>query len=148
MLVNNEELTTIWFDDDKSSVQIIDQRLLPHELKILTLSNLADTEYAIREMQVRGAPLIGVTAAFGIYLASIENSSNQFLEESGNFLKKARPTAVNLSWAINKILKEVKNIELNKRKDFILNLAKLIRQNDIDACKKIGEFGSLFIENI
>ena len=101
MLENNQNLTTIWFDDDKSLVKIIDQRYLPHELKIATLSSLEDAEYAIREMQVRGAPLIGVTAAFAMYLASIKNSSNDFLIESGNFLKNARPTAVNLSWAIN-----------------------------------------------
>ena len=63
MLINNKNFTTIWFEDDKSSVQIIDQRFLPHELKIVTLTSLEDTEYAIREMQIRGAPLIGVTAA-------------------------------------------------------------------------------------
>ena len=148
MLVNNENLTTIWFDDDKSSVQIIDQRFLPHELKIVTLSSVEDAEYAIREMQVRGAPLIGVTAAFGMYLASIKNSSNEFMETSGIFLKNARPTAVNLSWAINKILHEIKNIEVDTRKNFILNLAKKIRKDDIEACKKIGEYGSSFIENI
>ena len=109
MLVNNENLTTIWFDDDKSSVQIIDQRFLPHELKIISLFSVEDAEYAIREMQVRGAPLIGVTAAFGMYLASINNSSNEFMEKSGIFLKNARPTAVNLSWAVNKILKELES---------------------------------------
>ena len=148
MLVNNRNLTTIWFEDDKSSVQIIDQRFLPHELKIVTLTSLEDAEYAIREMQVRGAPLIGVTAAFGMYLASIKNSSNEFMEKSGIFLKNARPTAVNLSWAINKILHEIKNIDVDKRKSFILNMAKKIRKDDIEACKKIGEYGSSFIEEI
>ena len=136
MLVNNKNLTTIWFDDNKSSVQIIDQRFLPHELKIVTLTSLEDTEYAIREMQVRGAPLIGVTAAFGMYLASIKNSSNEFMEKSGIFLKNARPTAVNLSWAINIILHEIKNIDVNNRKSFILNIAKKNRKDDIEVCKK------------
>ena len=148
MLVNNKNLTTIWFDDDKLSVQIIDQRFLPHELRIATLSSLEDTEYAIREMQVRGAPLIGVTAAFGMYFASSKNSSNDFMEKSGIFLKKARPTAVNLSWAINKILQEIINIDADKRKSFILNIAKKIRKDDIEACIKIGEYGSSFIEDI
>ena len=148
MLVNNRNLTTIWFEDDKSSVQIIDQRFLPHELKIVTLTSLEDAEYAIREMQVRGAPLIGVTASFGMYLASIKNSSNEFMEKSGIFLKNARPTAVNLSWAINKILHEIKNIDFDKRKSFILNMAKKIRKDDIEACKKIGEYGSSFIAEI
>ena len=148
MLVNNENLTTIWFDDDKSSVQIIDQRFLPHELKIISLSTLEDAEYAIREMQVRGAPLIGVAAAFGMYLASIKDCSDAFMEKSGIFLKKSRPTAVNLSWAINKILYEIKNIDIDQRKNFILNIAKKIRNDDIEACKKIGEYGSSFIEEI
>ena len=108
MLVNNEKLTTIWFENEESLVKIIDQRFLPHELKIVTLSSLEDAEFAIREMQVRGAPLIGVTAAFGMYLASIKNSSNEYMKNSGIFLKKARPTAINLSWAVNKILNEIK----------------------------------------
>ena len=88
MLVNQKNLTTIWFDDELSLVKIIDQRFLPHELKIVTLFNLEDAEYAIREMQVRGAPLIGVTAAFGMYLAALNNSSNDSMIQSGIFLKK------------------------------------------------------------
>ena len=148
MLVNKKNLTTIWFDDETSSIQIIDQRFLPHELKIIKLSSLEDTEYAIREMQVRGAPLIGVTAAFGMYLASLKNSSNEFLKQSGNFLKNARPTAINLSWSVNKILNEIKNIDNDIRSNLILQIAKKIREDDIDACKKIGEYGSFLIENI
>ncbi len=148
MLVNNKNLTTIWFDDDSLSVKIIDQRYLPHELKIITLSNLEDAEYAIKEMQVRGAPLIGVTAAFGMYLSSLKDSSDEFMQKSGVFLKNSRPTAVNLSWAINRILNEIKNIDIAERQNFILNLAKKIRNEDIDACKRIGKFGSTFIEEI
>ena len=86
MLVNQKNMTTIWFDEELSLVKIIDQRFLPHELKIVTLSNLEDVEYAIREMQVRGAPLIGVTAAFGMYLASLDDSSNNSMIKSGIFL--------------------------------------------------------------
>ena len=148
MLVNNKNLTTIWFDDKQSLLKIIDQRLLPHQLKIINLSTLEDAEFAIREMQVRKAPLIGVTAAFGMYLASIKNSSIEYMNKSGNFLKKSRPTAVNLSWAVNKILNEIKNINPNKRKQHILNMAQKIRQNDIDACKKIGENVSSLIEDV
>ena len=148
MLVNEKNLTTIWFDDKTSSVKIIDQRYLPHELKITTLSNLEDTEYAIREMQVRGAPLIGVTAAFGMYLASKEDSSDVSMNQSGKFLKNARPTAVNLSWAVNKILNEIKDINILNRSNFVLNIAKKIRADDIEACKKIGEYGSSLIEDI
>ena len=148
MLVNKENLTTIWLENDGSLIKIIDQRFLPHKLKIVTLSSLEDTEFAIREMQVRGAPLIGVTAAFGMYLASLKDTSNEHMKNSGIFLNKARPTAVNLSWAVNKILNEIKDLDLNKRSDFILNLEKKIRENDIEACKKIGEYGVSLIEEI
>ena len=148
MLVNQKNMTTIWFDDELSLVKIIDQRFLPHELKIVTLLNLEDVEYAIREMQVRGAPLIGVTAAFGMYLAALNDSSNDSMIKSGIFLKKARPTAVNLSWSVNKILKDMQNIDIPSRKNFILDLAKKIRRNDIEACRKIGENGTSFIEDI
>jgi methylthioribose-1-phosphate isomerase len=148
MLVNNEDLTTIWFEDNTSSVKIIDQRYLPHELKIATLSNLEDVEYAIKKMQVRGAPLIGVTAAFGMYLASRINSSNEYLKKTASFLMNSRPTAINLSWAVNKILFEIKNIDIEIRKNYILDIAKKIRKDDIDSCKKIGKNGLLFIEEI
>ena len=73
MLINQKNLTTIWFDEKLLLVKIIYQRFLPHELKIVTLNNLKDAEYAIREMQVRCAPLIGVTVAFGMYLAVLNN---------------------------------------------------------------------------
>ena len=110
MLVNNSNLTTIWVEDNDQKIKIIDQRLLPHELSIVTLSTVKDVEFAIREMQVRGAPLIGVTAAFGMYLAALENSSIQFLNEAADFLIKSRPTAVNLSWAVKKIKLDRKSV--------------------------------------
>ena len=103
MLVNDSHLTTIWVDETDQEIKIIDQRLLPHELSIVTLSTVKDVEFAIREMQVRGAPLIGVTAAFGMYVAALEDSSIEFLNKAADFLIESRPTAVNLSWAIKKI---------------------------------------------
>ena len=69
MLVNNSNLTTIWVEENDQKIKIIDQRLLPHELSIVTLNTVKDVEFAIREMQVRGAPLIGGTAAFGVAMA-------------------------------------------------------------------------------
>ena len=88
MLVEGKELTTIWLDHDETSVKIIDQRLLPHKLKIINLKNLTDAIYAIKEMQVRGAPLIGVTAAYGMFLASKKNADIESLLQSGEELKK------------------------------------------------------------
>ena len=148
MLVNNSNLTTIWVEDNDQKIKIIDQRLLPHELSIVTLSTVKDVEFAIREMQVRGAPLIGVTAAFGMYLAALENSSIQFLNEAADFLIKSRPTAVNLSWAVKKIKLEISNIDQQNRAEHIFNIAKQIREEDINACSKIGDYGLELIKSI
>ena len=148
MLVNNSNLTTIWVEENDQKIKIIDQRLLPHELSIVTLSTVKDVEFAIREMQVRGAPLIGVTAAFGMYLAALENSSIQFLNEAADFLIKSRPTAVNLSWAVKKIKLEISNIDQQNRAEHIFNIAKQIREEDINACSKIGDYGLELIKSV
>ena len=99
-------------------------------------------------MQVRGAPLIGVTAAFGMYVAALEDSSMEFLNQAADFLIKSRPTAVNLSWAIEKIKLEISSIDQANRADSIFNLAKKIREDDIEACSKIGEYGLELIKDI
>ena len=148
MLVNNSNLTTIWVEENDQKIKIIDQRLLPHELSIVTLITVKDVEFAIREMQVRGAPLIGVTAAFGMYLAALENSSIQFLNEAADFLIKSRPTAVNLSWAVKKIKLEISNIDQQNRTEHIFNIAKQIREEDINACSKIGDYGLELIKSV
>jgi methylthioribose-1-phosphate isomerase len=148
MLVNNSNLTTIWVEENDQKIKIIDQRLLPHELSIVTLSTVKDVEFAIREMQVRGAPLIGVTAAFGMYLAALENSSIQFLNEAADFLIKSRPTAVNLSWAVKKIKLEISNIDQQNRAEHIFIIAKQIREEDINACSKIGDYGLELIKSV
>jgi len=148
MLVNNSNLTTIWVEENDQKIKIIDQRLLPHELSIVTLSTVKDVEFAIREMQVRGAPLIGVTAAFGMYLAALENSSIQFLNEAADFLIKSRPTAVNLSWAVKKIKLQISNIDQQNRAEHIFNIAKQIREEDINACSKIGDYGLELIKSV
>ena len=148
MLVKGKNLTTIWFDSSQDKVKIIDQRLLPHELKIINLNNLSEVVYAIKEMQVRGAPLIGVTAAFGMYLASINNSDIESLTKSGEELKKTRPTAVNLAWAVDKIVENIKNTDKNNRSETIFKLANKIREDDINACSNIGDNGLKLLEDI
>ncbi|MDC0498268.1 S-methyl-5-thioribose-1-phosphate isomerase [Alphaproteobacteria bacterium] len=148
MLVNNSNLTTIWVDENDQQIKIIDQRLLPHKLSIVTLNSVKEVEFAIREMQVRGAPLIGVTAAFGMYLAALEDPSIEFINKAGDFLIQSRPTAVNLSWAVKKIKLEISNINQQNRAEHIFNIAKQIREEDIEACSKIGDFGLELIKNI
>jgi len=148
MLVNGKHLTTIWYDEEKNQIRIIDQRLLPHELKIITLDSLFEVSFAIKEMQVRGAPLIGITAAYGMYIAARENPSIEFLTKSGENLKLTRPTAVNLSWSVDLILNKVDKIEKSYRAKYILNLANQMRIDDIKACNDIGEYGFKLLESI
>ena len=148
MLVNNSNLTTIWVDANDQQINIIDQRYLPHKLSIVKLNSVKDFEFAIREMQVRGAPLIGVTAAFGMYLAALEDSSTEFLDKAADFLIKARPTAVNLSWAVKKIKLEISDINQENRAEHIFNIAKQIREEDINACSKIGDYGLELIKSV
>ena len=141
MLVEGKNLTTIWLDIADGLVKIIDQRLLPHELKIVNLNTLAEAVFAIKEMQVRGAPLIGVTAAYGLYLASKNNSDIENLIQSAKQLKNTRPTAVNLAWAVDKIIKQITDVDKNKRSENILQIANKIREDDIKSCSKIGDNG-------
>ena len=148
MLVDCNNFTTIWIDDNNQKIKIIDQRLLPHTFRIVTLNSVKDIEFAIREMQVRGAPLIGVTAAFGMYVAALEDPSIEFLNKAADFLIKSRPTAVNLSWAVQKIKLEIVNIDQENRADHIFKIAKQIREDDIQACSKIGDYGLELIKNV
>ena len=148
MLVEGNNLTTIWHDTFDGWVKIIDQRLLPHELKIVDLKTLDEPIFAIKEMQVRVAPLIGVTAAYGLYLASKNNSDIENLIQSAKQLKDTRPTGVNLAWAVDKIIEQIKDVDKNKRSENILQIANKIREDDIKSCSKIGDNGLKLLEEI
>ena len=148
MLVNDKHLTTIWYEKKTDKVKIIDQRLIPFELKIIELNTVDEVCFAIKEMQVRGAPLIGVTAAFGMYIASKENSNLDFLQEASKKINATRPTAVNLSWALNEVMTKIADLKEDQTSAKILEIANQIRQDDIDNCKKIGEYGCELIKKI
>ena len=111
---------TIWLTDDLE-IKVIDQTVLPHEFKIKTMKNIKDVFLWDKNMTVRGAPLIGVTGGYGLALAIKEDSSDKNLINCSNFLKSARPTAVNLSWAIDRIYNKVARIEKDVR-DLVLLL--------------------------
>ena len=107
---SGEDFRTIWQKpDDPAVIQIIDQRRLPHEYVIEDLKSWQDGAYAISEMLVRGAPLIGATAAWSLYLAALEsrNESDRigFIRDAATALAATRPTAVNLRWAIDRMLR-------------------------------------------
>ena len=131
MLVQNKHLTTIWYEQNTDKIKIIDQRLIPFELKIFELNTLDEVCFAIKEMQVRGAPLIGVTAAYGMYIAARENID---LKKASEKINATRPTAVNLSWALNKIMTSIDDINKDDLPNKILELANQIRQEDINNC--------------
>ena len=122
MNVDGKHYRTIWVkEDDVSIIQIIDQRYLPHKFVIEELKSVDDVVLAINEMQVRGAGLIGATAGYGIYIAALEAPKDdlfdRFVAEAGRKLKATRPTAVNLSWAVEKAIKEYKKRKIYTREN-------------------------------
>ena len=136
---------SIYFEEGK--VYIIDQRWLPHKLVIETLETVDDAVTAIKDMYVRGAPLIGATAAYGMYLAVL-NGDN--IDESAKKLIDARPTAIDLTWAVNKQLDVINNIHpiSNNEVETTLNVANSIVKETIENCRLIGEHGSSLIQDI
>ena len=148
MIVKDKHLTTIWYDNSSDKIKIIDQRLLPHEIKFVELNTLQDVCFAIKDMQVRGAPLIGITAAYGMYIAARENSDTNYLKDASIKLKNTRPTAVNLSWAIDFIFSKIENLNKDNLLTTILNLANQMRLDDIECCEAIGENGLKLIKKI
>ena len=122
-------------------VEIIDQTLLPHELRWLELVDLADYCHAIAAMQVRGAPLIGITAAYGLARALVDHPSNAGLTLACDTLSATRPTAVNLQWALDQVSAAVRSLPDTERAGAALATAHELRAADIAVCERIGETG-------
>lgn len=152
--MQGEAFRTIWLkSDDPSIVQIIDQRLLPHEFVVRDLTTYEDSAHAIREMLVRGAPLIGATAAWGLYLAAraAENSADtmDYLRQAAAVLAETRPTAVNLSWAIERVMEGVrKSGRSGNLVELLRGEAQAICDEDIEISLGIGRHGLSLIEEI
>ena len=105
MHINGKAYRTIWFENN--IVKIIDQTKLPHQFIIKDLKTVKDAINAIKVMEVRGAPLIGATAAYGIVLAAQENRDFNFIKKSSEDLINSRPTAINLKWAVDRVMKKI-----------------------------------------
>ncbi len=154
MKINDKHYHTIWIQENNpKSIQIIDQRLLPFEFKIKDLKTAKDAYIAIKEMWVRGAPLIGVTAAYGMYLGLMNLQKNDNLDieikRIADYLESSRPTAVNLKFAIDLILEKIKNQDdLDDKIRIALETANQFKQDEIENCRLIGENGYQFIEEI
>jgi len=129
-------------------IKIIDQRKLPHLLEIVTLNNLEQSVIAIRDMYVRGAPLIGVTAAFGFAISMQENSSDQAIDETYSCLMSSRPTAVNLEWACRIFAEKLKPLPKDSRVGAAWQLAMEMVDDDVATNTRIGKFGVEIIRDI
>tara|TARA_B100000161_G_scaffold40217_1_gene24294 strand:+ start:72 stop:1151 length:1080 start_codon:yes stop_codon:yes gene_type:complete len=148
MRIEGKNYKTIWFDKNSKNVKIIDQTKLPHEFKIKELETVKDAINAIKVMEVRGAPLIGATAAFGIVLAIKENNDLNFIKKSAEELVKARPTAINLQWAVHRVNNKISMIKPENLFDVALNEAELICDEDEKFSEEIGKNGLKIIEEI
>lgn len=154
MQIQGKQYHTIWLKkDDSKTVQVIDQRKLPFQFEVLDLKTTDDAFFAIKEMVVRGAPLIGVTAAYGMYLAALEfqgGNLKDFITEKANHLKSARPTAVNLAFAVDEMVKSILSASSKKNQPFEVALEKAssLKQKEIEYGEKIGEYGAKIIEEI
>jgi methylthioribose-1-phosphate isomerase len=151
--IHGKHYQTIWLKEvNPEVVQVIDQRKLPFQFEIFELNTVEDVFYAIKEMVVRGAPLIGVTAAYGIYLAILNFDGDDFetyISEKAEYLKSSRPTAVNLAFAVDEMLTFVfsnqYDLELVQK---VLQKANDLKEKEIEFSNKIGEFGLEIIDKI
>ncbi len=153
MKVDGKNMRPIWFDAASQVVQAIDQRFLPHKLIIKNLNTVDDTIHAIKEMVVRGAPLIGATGALGVYISLVQANNkgvdNDYLVSECKRLKDARPTAMNLFWGVDRVLLAALKIQnYETRVKAALDEALVIVEEEAVNCEKIGAFGMPIIKEI
>ena len=148
MKVNSKAMRSIWLDSDGWSVGIIDQTALPHRLVTARLTTLEETAHAIRAMLIRGAPLIGATAAYGVCLALRDDASDGSLDRACATLAATRPTAINLKWALDEMTAAVRNRPRAERAAVAYRRAAEICEEDVAINMAIGRSGSPLIETI
>ena len=152
MKINGTHYKSIWWEEnDPFCIKVIDQQKLPFSIEIRELISVTQVYNAIYDMTVRGAPVIGAAGAFGIYLATCEMKGNhrRYLDDAGRYLKSCRPTAVNLSWAVNKSLNALAGLtDREEIRKSALRTALDICALETENCKAIGEHGIKLIEEI
>jgi len=146
MRIQGKEYRTIWYEE--KVVKIIDQTKLPHQFIIKDLNSVKEAINAIKVMEVRGAPLIGGTAAYGIVLAIQESAAKEFINKSAEELIQSRPTAINLKWAVDRMMNKLSGINSDQILDIALKEAKEICDEDEKFCENIGINGLRIIEEI
>ncbi len=148
MKVDGQPYRTIWLNTDHRSVSVIDQTLLPHAFKIVEWQNPDDVVAGIRNMVVRGAPLIGASAGYGIALAMAADPSDKAFERAYDGLFASRPTAVNLRWALDRMRSVLLPLEPTGRASVAFATAKEIADEDVANCSAIGEHGKALIQQV
>ena len=148
MNVDGVPYRSIWLHEDGWSVDVIDQRKLPHIFEIMKLETLESACFAIRDMVVRGAPLIGATAAYGFSLALREDASDTGLANAYDQLLATRPTAVNLRWALDRVRDRIASLPASERAEVALAEARIIADEDVETNRRIGEHGLELIRKI
>ncbi|MBX9863318.1 MAG: S-methyl-5-thioribose-1-phosphate isomerase [Hyphomicrobium sp.] len=148
MKIDGTAYRTIWLGDDGASVVIIDQTRLPHRLETVTLRTADDAARAILTMQVRGAPLIGATAAYGLALALQADASDGALAHAIDHLARQRPTAVNLKWALEEVRRHVQPLPTAARAAAAFAKAHAIAEDDVETCRNIGVHGAALVQAI
>jgi len=144
--VDGQHYQSIWYDELSDCVRCIDQTKLPHEFVILELNSLDSTCHAILSMQVRGAPLIGITAAYGLYLA-LKSDPASYLD-ARDALLKTRPTAVNLKWALERMDANCQGVDSKRLAGVALATARELEQQDRQVCESIGDHGALLLRSL
>lgn len=153
MKVDGKDIRPIWLHENRRTVQVIDQRWLPHEFVVADVHDVDDTITIIQEMYVRGAPLIGATGAWGVYLAVLNapegRAENVYLDAECVRLKTARPTAVNLEWGVDRVLQAViAEADISQRPATAAAEAEAVTEEEAENCRLIGVHGLPLIEKI
>ncbi|MBU2991746.1 S-methyl-5-thioribose-1-phosphate isomerase [Octadecabacter sp. 1_MG-2023] len=148
MKVNGTPYRSLWWDGDKGELQIIDQRWLPHDFRVQSVTTMQDFVDAIVQMRVRGAPLIGATAAYGMALAMKLDSSDDHMDDAWDVLHATRPTAINLRWALNRCRAALAPLPEVDRAAVALSLAHEIADEDVEINRNIGLNGLKLIKDI
>ena len=148
MKVQGKAFRTIWLAADGRTVEIIDQTRLPHEFKIIALKDLEAAAIAIKDMWVRGAPLIGVTAAYGVALHMLADHGESGLQQAYDTLIRTRPTAVNLRWALDRVMSVLTKVPAKERSQAAFSLAAEMADEDAAINEAIGMNGLALIKQI
>ena len=148
MQIAGEHYRSIWLDETTGDLRIIDQTVLPHRFEIRTISDVDSAAEAIRTMRVRGAPLIGAMAAHGLVLALEQDPSDESMTDAARELLSTRPTAINLRWAVDRVLAALAGISPNERAERARVEARKICDEDVASCSAIGDHGFAILNEI